>query len=109
MLGAGDGRTNALSQGTTLVRRLVPVHGEAARWHRDPFHRVSIVLRGAELAIEFRDGRPEINVHVTPGQMDWDEPSDLTHRAINIGDVRYEEITVFFLDQPDDVPQPDGS
>jgi hypothetical protein len=28
------------------------------------------------------------------------------HRGVNIGSQPYEEIVVFFLDQPDDVPQP---
>ena len=36
---------------------------------------------------------------------DWEEPSD---RAVNAGTTPYEEITVFFLSQPDDVPQPDA-
>ena len=47
-------------------------------------------------------------VTVTPGQVDWDEPGDRPHRAINIADVPYEEITIFLLSQPDDVPQPDA-
>jgi len=45
---------------------------------------------------------------VSPGQADWDEPSHAIHRAVNIGAVPYEEITVFFLAHPDDVPQPDA-
>ena len=48
------------------------------------------------------------NIHVIPGQVDWDEPSDRIHRAVNVGDGPYEEITVFFLGHPDDVPQPDA-
>ena len=83
--------------------------GETTRWHRDPFHRVTVVFNGDVLAIEFRDGGPMERIKVMPGQVDWDEPSDRTHRAINIGDVRYEEITIFFLTQPGDVPQPDAS
>jgi hypothetical protein len=83
--------------------------GEATRWHLDPFHRVSVVLKGQVLAIEFRDGRPTKEVRVSPGQVDWDEPGPLIHRAMNIGDGPYEEITVFFLAHPDDVPQPDAS
>ena len=42
---------------------------------------------------------------VSPEQTDWDEPGRHVHRAVNIGDVPYEEIIVFFLDRPDDVPQ----
>ena len=96
-------------RGTTVVRRLFLAPGEATRWHRDPFHRVSIVFKGDVLAIEFRDGRPREHVKVTPGQVDCAEPSDRIHRAINIGEVPYEEITVFFLAHPDDIPQPDAS
>ncbi len=92
-----------------MVRRLVLEPGEAMRWHRDPFHRVAVVLSGDVLAIEFRDGRPTERINVTPGQVDWEEPSEVTHRAVNIGAARYEQVTVFLLGQPDDVPQPDAS
>jgi ABC-type phosphate/phosphonate transport system ATPase subunit len=34
-------------------------------------------------------------------QVDWDEPSNRTHRAVNIGRELYEEITIFFRDAPD--------
>ena len=73
-------------RGTTLVRRMSLAPGEATRWHRDPFHRVSVVLRGDVLSIEFRDGRSAEYVKVTPGQVDWDELSDRTHRAVNLSD-----------------------
>ena len=74
-------------------------------WHRDPFHRVSVVLRGDVLAIEYREG--EIHrFEVTAGQVGWDEPSNRIHRGVNIGEQPYEEIAVFFLDRPDAVPQP---
>jgi len=87
-------------RGTTLVRRrLLLAPGASTRWHRDPFNRVTVVLNGDALALEFCDGRPTEHINVTPGQVDWDEPSDRTHRAINTGDVSYEEITVFFLTQ----------
>ena len=33
-------------RGTTLVRRLRLAPGEAMPWHRDPFHRVTVVLHG---------------------------------------------------------------
>jgi len=32
--------------GTALVRRQRLAPGEALPWHRDPFHRVSVVLSG---------------------------------------------------------------
>jgi quercetin dioxygenase-like cupin family protein len=94
-------------RGTALVRRLLLAPGETTRWHRDPFHRVTVVLRGGILAIDFRDGHPQKRIEVAPGQVDWDEPTERTHRAMNIGDTTYEEIAIFFLDRPDDVPQPD--
>ena len=95
-------------RGTTLVRRMLLKPGEATRWHVDPFHRVSVVLNGDVLAIEFRDGQPTAEVRVSSGQVDWDEPSHRVHRALNIGEVPYEEVTVFFLARPDDAPQPDA-
>jgi hypothetical protein len=93
-------------RGNTLVRRLLLIPGEATPWHRDPFHRVSVILSGDALAIEYPDASPIHHVQLTPGQVDWDEPSDRVHRAVNVGRRTYEEITVFFLDHPDDVPQP---
>ncbi len=93
-------------RGTTLVRRLRLAPGECTAWHRDPFHRVSVVLGGERLAIEFRDASPNHHVELTPGQVDWDEPSDRVHRAVNVGSRPYEEVTVFFLDHPGDIPQP---
>jgi len=96
-------------RGKTIVRRLVLSPGEATRWQRDPFPRVSVVLQGSMLSIEFCDGGPKLEVAVEPGQVDWDEPSDRPHRAVNIGAVPYEEVTVFFLSAPDDIPQPDAT
>jgi quercetin dioxygenase-like cupin family protein len=91
---------------TTLVRRLRLAPGEAMPWHRDPYHRVTVVLSGDALAIEYRDGRESQRFDVAPGQVDWDEPGDLVHRGVNVGNQPYEEIAVFFLDHPDAVPQP---
>jgi quercetin dioxygenase-like cupin family protein len=95
-----------IRRGTVLVRRLRLEPGEAMPWHRDPFHRVSVVLAGEALAIEARDGTELARVEVRPGQVDWDEPSDRIHRGVNVGAQPYEEVTVFLLDRPDAVPQP---
>ena len=95
-------------RGTTLVRRLYLEPGEATRWHVDPCHRVSVVLKGEALAIEFRDDRPAVQVRVSAGQVDCDALGDHIHRAMNIGDVPYEEVTMFFLARHDDVPQPEA-
>jgi len=93
-------------RGTTLVRRLHLAAGEAMPWHRDPFHRVTVVLHGGALALEYRDGSANQLFAVTPGQVDWDEPTERIHRGINVGEEPYEEITIFFLDHPNDTPQP---
>lgn len=93
-------------RGTTLVRRMQLAPGEAMPWHRDPFHRVTVVLSGEALALEYRDGSEPERFPVTPGQVDWDEPTDRIHRGVNVGENPYEEITVFFLEHLDDVPQP---
>ena len=96
-----------LSQrGTTLIRRLILEPGMATPWHVDPFHRISVVVRGAVLTIEYRDGRECERVEVVVGEADWDAPTDRVHRAVNVGRTTYEEVTIFFLDRPDAVPQP---
>ena len=92
-------------RGTTLVRRLLLEPGEAMPWHRDPFHRVTVVLRGNALAIEYRDGDTK-RFDVVPGHADWDEPSDAVHRGVNVGSEPYEEVAIFFLDRPDAEAQP---
>ena len=96
-------------RGTTLVRRLRLAPGEAMPWHRDPFHRVSVVLHGDELMIEYRDGSPSERFEIAPGMAGWDEPTDRVHRGVNVGKESYEEVTVFFLDRDDAVPQPTES
>lgn len=93
-------------RGTVLVRRLRLEPGEAMPWHRDPFHRVTVVLAGDVLAIEARDGVELERFAVASGEVGWDEPTDRVHRGVNVGTVAYEEVTVFFLDGPEDGPQP---
>ena len=96
-------------RGTILVRRLRLEPGEAMPWHTDPFERVTVVLAGDALAIEARDGAELARFEVTPGQVDWDEPSERVHRGVNVGSGPYEEVTVFLLDRPDAVAQPPAS
>jgi quercetin dioxygenase-like cupin family protein len=72
-------------RGKTLVRRLRLAPGESTAWHRDPFHRVTVVLSGEALAIEYRDEAQGERFQVTAGQADWDEPTGPVHRAINVG------------------------
>lgn len=93
-------------RGNTLVRRLVLEPGMATPWHVDPFHRITVVVRGEVLAIEYRNGREPDRVEVAAGQTEWDAPTDQVHRALNLGGSTYEEVAIFFLDRPDAVPQP---
>jgi quercetin dioxygenase-like cupin family protein len=92
-------------RGNYLVRRLRLAPGEATPWHRDPFHRVSVVLSGDLLHIEFRDGGETIPWNITVGEVDWVEPTDRIHRAVNVGKEVFEEVVTFFLDRPDSKPQ----
>ena len=89
-----------------VVRRQRLAIGEATPWHIDPCERVTVVLSGDALAIEYRDGGTVDHVTLTPGQTDWDEPTLRPHRAVNTGSTPYEEVTVFLLDVSDRDPQP---
>jgi quercetin dioxygenase-like cupin family protein len=93
-------------QGTLVVRRLRLAPGEAMPWHRDPFQRVAVVLAGDLLSIEYHDGGESQRVEISPGQVDWEEPTERIHRAVNVGKQPYEQVAVFLLDRPDAVPQP---
>jgi hypothetical protein len=89
-----------------LIRRLVLERAEAMPWHTDPCHRFSVVVRGDELSIEFRESGDRVRVPVYPGLAEWDAPEPRVHRGVNTGAVPYEEIVVFFLDPPGIDPQP---
>lgn len=93
-------------RGSTLVRRLVLEPGLATPWHVDLYHRIFVVIRGEALAIEYRDGRETEQLKVIPGEAGWDAPTSQVHRAVNVGRIAYEEVTIFFLDRPDATPQP---
>lgn len=93
--------------GNYLVRRLRLKPGEATPWHRDPFNRVSVVVSGDRLQIEFRDGAKPEPWDTTPGEVNWLEPTDRVHRAVNVGTKLFEEVTTFFLDSAEAVPQPE--
>jgi quercetin dioxygenase-like cupin family protein len=96
-------------RGNYLVRRQRLAPGEATPWHRDPFHRVTVVLSGDLLNIEFRDGGETQPWKITVGEVDWSEPSDRVHRAVNVGKEVFEEVVTFFLDRPDATPQPEDN
>lgn len=96
-------------RGNFLVRRQKLAPGEATPWHHDPYHRVTVVLSGDLLHIEFRDGGEPFPWKVMPGVVDWVEPSNRVHRAVNVGKIPFEEVVTFFLDRPDAVPQPEDA
>jgi hypothetical protein len=68
---------------------------------------VTVVLSGDLLNIEFRDRGETQLCKITVGEVDWSEPSDCVHRAVNVGQEVFEEVVTFFLDRSDAVPQPE--
>ncbi len=92
--------------GEILIRRIVLAPGEAMFWHTDACRRFSVVIRGAQLRIEYRDSDEVIEVDVYPGLADWDEPEPKVHRAINSSAEPYEEVVTFYKPSADVVPQP---
>ena len=90
-----------------LIRRLVLDPGEAMPWHTDRCHRFSVVVRGEQLHIEFRDTGEQRAITIQPGTADWDLPEPRVHRGVNAGVVPYEEVVMFFLDPPGVEPQPE--
>lgn len=89
-----------------LVRRLVLEPGEAMPWHTDPCRRLSVVVGGERLDIEYRSTGARIPVEVTPGMAEWDDPEPAEHRGVNTGSVPYEEVVVFLLPAESADPQP---
>jgi hypothetical protein len=45
------------------------------------FHRVAVVLAGELLSIEYRDGGESHQVEISPGQVEWEEPTERIHRC----------------------------
>ena len=93
-------------RGNALVRRAILEPGESSAWHTDSCVRVTVILSGDRLRIEFRDSGAVQDLDVRAGQVDWDGPASAVHRAINIGRQRYEEVVIFFLSDPGQDPQP---
>lgn len=90
-----------------VVRRLVLEPGEAMAWHTDTCRRLTVVVRGDRLRIEFRDTGEDITLAVHPGKVDWDDPDARVHRGVNSGTAPYEEVVTFFLPTPGVDPQPE--
>lgn len=93
-------------RGRTLVRRQRLAPGEATPWHVDPYRRLTVVLSGDALAIEYRDGGEPEGVPLQPVEAGWDEPEPRVHRAVNTGREPFEEVVIFFLDADDADPRP---
>jgi len=90
-----------------VIRRLLLEPGEPMPWHTDSCIRFSVVVRGEQLRIEFRDTGEQVMVAVHPGMADWDKPNARIHRAVNVGRTPYEEVVIFFLDTSGIDPQPE--
>ena len=88
-----------------MIRRLVLELGEAMPWHTDACHRFSVIVRGQQLTLEFRETGEQIEVAVCPGMVDWDQPDARVHRAVNTGATTYEEVVTFLLSAPGLEPQ----
>jgi hypothetical protein len=52
------------------------------------------------LAIEYRDGVQSAQFELKAGQVDWDEPTDRIHRAVNVGTQPYEDSHLSFSTVP---------
>jgi hypothetical protein len=65
------------------------------------------VVSGEALSIEYRDSGELETFRVHAGMADWDKPQPKIHRGINAGNVPYEEVIIFFLDEPGMEPQPE--
>jgi hypothetical protein len=63
-------------------------------------------LGGDVLMIKYRDGGESHRDEISPGQVNWEEPTERVHRVANVGEQPYEQITVFLLDHTDAVLQP---
>lgn len=101
--------SETITQRTDLIiRRHILEPGEALPWHTDLCLRFTVVVRGEALSIEYRDTGEVDSFPVHPGLADWDEPQPRVHRGINTGSVTYEEVIVFFIDQPGMEPQPEA-
>jgi hypothetical protein len=62
-----------------------------------PISKSGVVLGGDLLSIEYRDGGENQCIEVTPGEVDWEEPTERVHHEVNVGSQPYEQITVFLL------------
>ena|SRR5512138_1959198 len=91
-----------------IIRRHILEPGDALPWHVDRCHRFTVVVSGEAIRIEYRDSDKVENFAVHAGMADWDAPQPKVHRGVNVGNVPYEEVIVFFIDEPGMEPQPEA-
>lgn len=91
-----------------IIRRHVLEPGEALPWHTDRCHRFTVVVSGEALRIEYRATGELENFPIHPGMTGWNAPEPKVHRGINAGNVPYEEVIMFFLEEPGLEPQPEA-
>jgi hypothetical protein len=91
-----------------IIRRHVLEVGEALPWHTDRCHRFTVVVTGESLSIEYLDSGEVETFPVHAGMTGWDESQPRIHRGINAGSIPYEEVIIFFLDEPGMEPQPEA-
>lgn len=89
-----------------LIRRQVLNPGEATLWRTDLCGRFTVVMRGEQIAIEFRESGDRIPAPVYPSLAEWDTPLLKVHRAINTGSVPYEEVVIYNRDRTGTDPAP---
>lgn len=82
--------------------------GETTHWHVDACHRISIVVRGDALGIEYRDSGDIKRIPVHAGKVSKNEPRPEVHRGVNVGEDPYEDVVIYFLDEPGMEPQPEA-
>ena len=90
-----------------IIRRHILEPGDALPWHVDRCHRFTVVVTGDALRIEYRDSDNVENFAVHPGMADWDAPQPKVHRGVNSGTVPFEEVIIFFTEEPGMEPQPE--
>ncbi len=90
-----------------VVRKMTLLPGEKTIWHSDSCRRLSVVVSGSRLGIEYRASGQITEFELTTGSVDWDDPQPEVHRAINLGDHSYIEVVTFFRDNETVDPQPE--
>lgn len=89
-----------------VIRRMILAPGEATPWHTDLCDRLSVIVSGSQITIEYQASEETQVFPVHPGIAGWDAPDARVHRAINTGHETYEEVVTFYRNSPNIEPQP---